>query len=405
MKQTTTHLTLDPTSPSEQQHSPPVQPPAHPEGSTPHTPAPVIIAPSPVATPVMPPPPRDSLPPPSRPASPMDDPSRPASPVDVPSRPASPMDAPSRPASPMGIQSRLQSPVQAPPPKGLIPVQSVLCNPTDLQSGTDRHPAPNSHEDQPAPTSLPLDSSPTAPLVPAKRSFNEEDPAMSSKRGCTVPTPAKSVRPKPKARGLKKTKVTGVTQGLSPSTALTTSTSTTSSYPAIPSTPFEPAVNAPKWFASAIKKLQSATIDERFNTLIHTWAAFEMKENYAEVSKLDAKHRPTIIGDWIQRGRSEKWVPPTFDALRFEKQFQQWWFHLQPVWRRETDQDVAWGTIEGDLTHLRKPGTNGLLSVVAGLFFWGSNVKKGSAGWDRYVVHVKDVQAVLSGLVWPSSSL
>ena len=120
------------------------------------------------------------------------------------------------------------------------------------------------------------------------------------------------------------------------------------------------------------------------------WAIFEVKENYAELSKLDSKHHPTVIGDWIQRGQSEKWVPPSFDASKFEKKFWQWWFYLQPAWRRETDQDVPWGSIDGDLTHLKKPGTNGLLSVIAGLFFWSSYVQKGTSGWDRYVVHINE---------------
>ena len=216
-----------------------------------------------------------------------------------------------------------------------------------------------------------------------------------------MPTPAESVHPKPMAKASKKgkgkAKTSSAPQGPSPST-----TSAPLACPAIPSAPFEPAPNAPKWFISAIAKLQATTIDERFSTLIHTWAAFEVKENYEELLKLDSKHRPNVIGDWIQRGRSEKWVPPGFDASKFEKQFRQWWFHLQPAWRRETDQDVAWGSIDSDLSHLKRPGTNGLLNVIAGLFFWGSHVKKGSSGWDQYVVYVNDVQAVLSGLVYPS---
>ena len=74
---------------------------------------------------------------------------------------------------------------------------------------------------------------------------------------------------------------------------------------------------------------------------------------------------------------------------------------MQPAWRRENDKDVAWGNVIGDLGYLRKPGTNGLLSVVAGLFFWGLNVVKGTAEWDKFMVCMNDVQAVISALVWP----
>ena len=165
--------------------------------------------------------------------------------------------------------------------------------------------------------------------------------------------------------------------------------------------PLEPAANVPKWFVAAIKKLQSKDIDPRFTTLIRTWAAFEVKENHNEIAKLDSKHRPSKIGDWIQWGRNEKWNPPKLIADKFEKQFLLWWHYLQPMWRREDDKEIIWGSITGDLTHLKKPGTNGLLSVVAGLFFWGINVEKGTLAWDKFIMCVDDVQAVMSALVWP----
>lgn len=176
-------------------------------------------------------------------------------------------------------------------------------------------------------------------------------------------------------------------------------TPTTNTAP--PSSPFEPAENAPKWFKAAVRKLRSKDIDPRFLTLVHTWASFEAKEGYKEVAKLDAKHRPTEIGDWIQRGRSEKWNPPKLHVEKYEQQFLMWWYHLQPAWRRENDRDVAWGSINGDLTHMRKPGTNGLLSVIAGLFFWGMNAETGTAHWEKFIICVNDVQAVMSALVWP----
>jgi len=291
------------------------------------------------------------------------------------------MGALSRPQSPMGAPPRPQSPIQ-------VSALSQRLSPTNASPS---HQPPSTAPRQSS-TSPPV-VMPTALSLPAKRPRDDEPSTGPLKRVRSKPTTA-PVHPKPKARASKKATASKA-QGPLPSISI---------HPPIPVTPFKPASNAPKWFISALRKLQSTTIDERFNTLIHTWATFEVKEGYAEVSKLDSKHRPSVIGDWIQRGRNEKWVPPGFDSAKFENQFKQWWFHLQPVWRRATDQDVAWGSIEGDLVHLKKPGTNGLLSVVAGLFFWGINVKNGSPEWDRYVAYVNDIQAVLSGLVSPTSS-
>jgi len=55
--------------------------------------------------------------------------------------------------------------------------------------------------------------------------------------------------------------------------------------------------------------------------------------------------------------------------------------------------------MDGDLDGLRKPGLNGLLSVLAALFYWGriaQNNKKQRKGW---VAHVEDCILVLRGLV------
>jgi len=330
---------------------------------------------------------------PPSPVEPHRESSPPPSPPHAPSPPPSPPHAPSPPPSP----PRMSLPPPSPPHEPLhSPTPPVIPSPLP-------------------PVALP----PSNVSQSAKRGHDEDsEGSTASKRGRSgsisvmkSAVPASTTK-RSNTRRSKAKKNGSTTQASVPSAGAlstgpgTTSTSLTSGPLTGPSIislteAFQPAVKAPKWFVNAIRKLQSKDIDTHFLTLVHTWAVFEVKEDYEEAGKLDAKHRPSEISDWIQRGRNEKWNPPNLQADKYEQQFVQWWYHLQPAWRRENDKDVAWGNVVGDLGHLRKPGTNGLLSVVAGLFFWGLNVVKGTAEWDKFMVCVNDVQAVVSALVWP----
>ena len=318
--------------------------------------------------------------------------SPPVEPCHAMSPPASPSHAPSPPMSPPHAPSPLVGPTRASSP----PVEPPCASAPPVEPPC--APSP--------PVKLPGLAANTAGASSAtsqvKRGCDEGTDPRSSKRvrlGTIAPAvdvASASMSAQPKTRRSKANEAISTTSTPSiPLTSLLTTNLTGL---------FEPAANAPKWFVAAVKKLQSKEIDPRFVTLIRTWAAFEVKEGYNEIGKLDSKHRPTQIGDWIQRGRSEKWNPPNLSTDKFEKQFHLWWYHLQPAWRRENNNDIAWGSITGDLLHLKKPGTNGLLSVVAALFFWGINAKRGTPGWDKFIVYVDDVQAVMSALVWPPAS-
>ena len=72
---------------------------------------------------------------------------------------------------------------------------------------------------------------------------------------------------------------------------------------------------------------------------------------------------------------------------------------MQPKWRLSKKGEILTRKMDGDLDGLRKPGLNGLLSVLAALFFWGriaQNNTKQRKGW---IGHVEDCILVLRGLV------
>lgn len=134
--------------------------------------------------------------------------------------------------------------------------------------------------------------------------------------------------------------------------------------------------NAPAWFSNALAMLQrdDPNLGVSWRQLIGLWAAFEMQENYGRdvAGRLKAKYRPTVVKDWIQRARSATWRPAISSAIAIERDFTNWWTSLQPEWRVEDGGQLDMTRINGDWELLRQPGVNGLLSAVAGLFFWGS---------------------------------
>lgn len=145
------------------------------------------------------------------------------------------------------------------------------------------------------------------------------------------------------------------------------------------------------WFVKAISMLDDAALGERWALLVVAWIAFEEKHECRPNGTLSARGRPTAVADWIQRARSITWRPIIKDSRAYGKEHLAWWESLQPEWRLldGVGDETDFAQLEdGDLQALEKPGVNGLLSVVASLFFWGTAVKaagKKSKRWDEAV--------------------
>ena len=157
----------------------------------------------------------------------------------------------------------------------------------------------------------------------------------------------------------------------------------------------------PAWFSTSLAMLQSSDnpLGERWTELVRLWVTFEQKEGFKQRGKLSPKKRPDVISEWIRRARSLTWQPVITNVSTFEKSFHMWWLSLQPKWRLSKKGEILTRKMDGDLDGLRKLGLNGLLSVLAALFFWGriaQNNTKQRKGW---IGHVEDCILVLRGLV------
>jgi hypothetical protein len=152
--------------------------------------------------------------------------------------------------------------------------------------------------------------------------------------------------------------------------------------PTAPLTPAELS-SCPDWFLKAYQMLLSKDLGPAWMELIRAWAHFEKELDYSEEAKLGTKGRPPCVAAWIARARTSTYRPDLGPLAAFEKSFRTWWKSLQPEWRRNGP-SANLSRDMGNLDDLRRPGKNGLLSVLAALFFWAANAEKvGRIDWEQ----------------------
>ena len=137
--------------------------------------------------------------------------------------------------------------------------------------------------------------------------------------------------------------------------------------------------SAPAWFEQSKDLFRSEGLGGEWLQLLGAWERFEVQEGYKEQGKLSSKGRPDVVQMWISRARSTSWRPLILDTGAYGVTFNSWWAQLQPQWRISGDGAVVSQLLEGNWDCLRRPGLNGLQSVVAALFYWGIAAKKAGA--------------------------
>ncbi|KAJ7432248.1 hypothetical protein B0H11DRAFT_1669801, partial [Mycena galericulata] len=155
--------------------------------------------------------------------------------------------------------------------------------------------------------------------------------------------------------------------------------------------------SAPSWFSDAVGELLRAEIGPRYVEVLKAFV--ELEEAYMFENgkgKLPVIERPIQVTDWIKGGRGrKKGVPAIRDIKAFETKWWSWWTEMQPAWRGrangkplrgEGGAEEGWGALVA-------PGVNGLLSVVATLYWWGYAENAGeegncSPGWEEAAADV-----------------
>ncbi|KAJ7890037.1 hypothetical protein B0H13DRAFT_1626490 [Mycena leptocephala] len=130
-------------------------------------------------------------------------------------------------------------------------------------------------------------------------------------------------------------------------------------------------VEAPKWFQLAFKEISREDVGVVYEEMLAAFVALKKSNSFVQGSGLPKAGRPVQVSDWIKdgRGRSLK-VRPIDNLEKFESEWWSWWNSLQPPWRgtpetrtKTVEEGAEWG-------RLGSGGQNGVLSVVAALYWW-----------------------------------
>jgi len=162
--------------------------------------------------------------------------------------------------------------------------------------------------------------------------------------------------------------------------------------------PVQAEKESPSWFSGTLVMVQSESgMAGEWMELVRLWALFEVRSRYEEVRKLGPTDRPAAVTEWIRRARSSTWRPVIKDLAAYESTFGKWWLGIQPDWRLE-DGELVREHLVGDWEPLQLPGTNGIVSVVVALFYWGLAVLEAGHGRDGWLSAVEDCLAAFRQL-------
>ena len=151
----------------------------------------------------------------------------------------------------------------------------------------------------------------------------------------------------------------------------------------------------PGWCDLALTMLQSEEMGPCWSKVVTLWAEFERREQFHSLGNLPAKGRPSCITDWIQCAHLSTYRP-SLNLSSFPSVFDAWWHSIQPKWRVLDGQELTKDGV--DFEPLRRPGVNGLLSVLAALFFWGVGLGEARGDCALWLAGVQDLTWVLEQL-------
>ncbi|KAJ7074435.1 hypothetical protein C8F01DRAFT_970742 [Mycena amicta] len=166
--------------------------------------------------------------------------------------------------------------------------------------------------------------------------------------------------------------------------------------------------DASDWVSAVWPEIAGERVATSYAKLLEAFVAFERAHGWSEGERaLSATARPKQVKEWI---RADRKATPRMIKLhkRFEEEFWTWWKFLQPQWRKaktswpamdavqEEDDGESWAV-------LTVPGKNGLVSVVAALYWWGRDDSISGSPSPAWSSAVKDVTWALERMALPAS--
>ncbi|PPR03273.1 hypothetical protein CVT24_012820 [Panaeolus cyanescens] len=143
----------------------------------------------------------------------------------------------------------------------------------------------------------------------------------------------------------------------------------------------------------------TGTLGEEWVVFVKAWSVFQTNAGFDKSAngRLPSQNRPVVVKNWIARARSVTYRPDIGSLTHYEKGFNSWWTSMQPPWRMVNGRLDKERT-DGDWSALNQPGPNGLLNVVAALYFWG-RAAYGGKHEKAWKAAVKDCTAAFQALL------
>ncbi|KAK7013742.1 hypothetical protein R3P38DRAFT_3277582 [Favolaschia claudopus] len=160
--------------------------------------------------------------------------------------------------------------------------------------------------------------------------------------------------------------------------------------------------NAPPWFTDNYAAMTKIDLGCHFQALVAVWTRIEAASRFEHSSaNLSAKSRPKPVGAWISSNRRTE--PVVGNPAEYAAQWQHWWDSLQPSWRGKDARGVwivsdSYGGGGKEWGPLYRWGVNGVLSIVASLYFWGGAVRFQTENLRIWESAVHDVIWMLEGM-------
>ncbi|KIK53060.1 hypothetical protein GYMLUDRAFT_250649 [Collybiopsis luxurians FD-317 M1] len=163
-----------------------------------------------------------------------------------------------------------------------------------------------------------------------------------------------------------------------------------------------------EWFKPAFRFL-NVDLSGPYTTLLSRWIELERLNKWQNSGRLSNVNRPQELTTWIQYGHYDRKhiIIRPGDIKRFSDTVWTWWLSLQPTWQKTgTDgRPLPVMICKDDWEPLDQCGTNGWLSILACIRWWGESLKtvkdeaekqKRTGDW---LLLIKDVSEMLEGLI------
>lgn len=104
-------------------------------------------------------------------------------------------------------------------------------------------------------------------------------------------------------------------------------------------------------------------------------------DKYAGKAKFGARYRPECVGYWVSVARAIRVMPIGCPFEDYKTAFWKWWLTLQPLFRgADATEDGKLRMVQPQAVEewkkLDGTGPNGVLNVLASLFFWAHPIMK-----------------------------